>query len=117
VHDVAINAAGDYMAAANDVLEPHVYFFDSTGDLKWNYDLEGAVEPHDLSISSDGGTLAIGTNGFDSRYLVSTGFRTPTRAVGGLLIPADKLALLSPWITLALAAVALTVFAGKRRKR
>jgi len=118
VHDVAINAAGDYMAAANDVFEPRVYFFDSTGDRKWTYDLEEPVEPHDLSISSDGATLAIGTNGYDSRYLVSTGFRTPpARPVGGLLVPADKLALLSPWITLALAAVALTVFAAKRRRR
>jgi len=118
VHDVAINAAGDYMAAANDVFAPRVYFFDSTGDRKWTYDLGGAVEPHDLSISSDGATLAIGTNGYDSRYLVSTGFRTPSaRPVGGLLVPADKLALLSPWITLALAAVALTVFAAKRRRR
>jgi len=116
VHDVAINAAGDYMAAANDVFAPYVYFFDSTGDLKWTYDLV-EEEPNVLSISSDGGTLAIGTRGFDSRHLVSTGFKTPPpRAVGGFLLPADKLALLSPWIAVALAAVALTIFTTKRRR-
>ena len=115
VHDVAINDAGDYMAAANDAITPNVYFFDSSGDLKWTYEI--FEEAHLLSISSDGGTLAIGTGLITSRYLVSTGYRTPTRAVGGVLLPADKLALISPWIALALAAVAITVFATKRRRK
>lgn len=117
VHDVAINAAGDYMAAANDVFAPRVYFFDNGGDLKWSYLLDG--EAFVLSISSDGGTLAVGTiGGPGTPYLFDTGYRTPiARPVGGLLLPADKLALLSPWIVVALAAVALTVFAAKRRKR
>jgi len=116
VHDVAINAAGDYMAAANDVATPYVYFFDSTGDLKWTYDLISEMA-HVLSISSDGGTLAIGTGAITSRFLVSTGYRTPTRAVGGVLLPADKLALISPRIAVALAALAITVFATKRRRK
>jgi len=115
VIDVAIDAAGDYMAAVDDGLTPYVYFFDSTGDLKWTYGIsEGGPI---LSISSDGGTLAIGTGGLASRYLVSTGYRTSARPVGGILIAADRLTLLSPWIVAALAAVALTVFAAKRRRR
>jgi len=116
VCDVAINDAGDYMAAANSIAVPHcVYFFDSSGNSLWNppYQVDNPVRS--LSISSDGGTLAIGTGAITSRLLVSTGYRT-TRPVGGLLLPVDKLALLSPWIAVALAAVALTVFATKRRR-
>jgi len=114
VWDVAINSAGDYMAAADGTR--YVYFLDNKGSLKWQY---GPLSntPFVLSISSDGGTLAIGTGLVASRYLVSTGYRTPTpRAVGGILLQADKLALLSPWLAVALAAVAVTVFAAKRRK-
>nr|MDO8134035.1 WD40 repeat domain-containing protein [Candidatus Njordarchaeum guaymaensis] len=116
VIDVAIDAAGDYMAAVDDAGTPYVYFFDSTGDLKWTYEIsEGGPI---LSISSDGGTLAIGTGGLASRYLVSTGFKTlPPRAVGGHLIAVDKLALLSPWIAVALTTLALTVFAAKRKRK
>ncbi len=40
----------------------------------------------------------------------------PTRAVGGFLVQVDKLQLLSPWIGVAIVAVALTVFAVKRRR-
>jgi len=114
VWDVAINAAGDYMAASDGTR--CVYFLDNKGGLKWQY---GPLynTPFVLSISSDGGTLAIGTGTYASRYLVSTGFKTlPPRAVGGFLLPADKLALLSPWIAVSLAAVALTIFATKRRR-
>jgi len=84
--------------------------------LKWQY---GPLDntPFVLSISSDGGTLAIGTGAITSRFLVSTGYSTTTRAVGGVLLPADKLALLSPWIAVALAAIAVTVFATKRRRK
>jgi len=119
VEDVAINSAGDYMAAANDVVSaPYVYFFDSSGYLKWTYEISEGEEAYLLSISSDGGTLAIGTRGFDSRYLVSTGYRTPSgRPVGGLLLVTNKLALISPWIAVALAALAITVFATKRRRK
>jgi len=39
------------------------------------------------------------------------------RPVGGILIAVDKLTLLSPWVAVALAAVALTIFATKRRRR
>jgi len=118
VCDVAINDAGDYMAAANSVIIPHcVYFFDSSGNSLWNppYQVDDMVKA--LSISSDGGTLAIGTIPTRSRYLVSTGFKTlPPQAVGGHLIAVDKLALLSPWIAVAFAALAVTVFATRRRK-
>jgi len=39
------------------------------------------------------------------------------RAVGGILIPVAKAEILAPWIGVALAAVALTVFATKRRRK
>jgi len=115
VWDVAINSAGDYMAAANDAATPYVYFFDEAGGPpKWSC---GPLdyEAHVLSISDDGGTLAVGTGGITTSFLISTGYRT-ARPVGGFLLPADKLALLSPWMTLALAAVAVAVFVAKRRK-
>ena len=38
------------------------------------------------------------------------------RAVGGILIPVEKAEILAPWIAVAFAAVALTVFATKRRR-
>jgi len=118
VCDVAINDAGDYMAAANSIEVPHcVYFFDSSGNSLWNPPCQVDNPVRSLSISSDGGTLAIGTSPPFSRYLVSTGFKTSPRAVGGLLIAVDKLTLLSPWIAVALAALALTVFATKRRRK
>ena len=112
VHDVAINDPGDYMAAANDVGEPYLYFFDNSGALKWSYPLDYEVTA--LSISSNGGTLAVGTAWGLTSYLISTGF--PMKPVGGFLVPVDKLQLLSPWIAAALAALALTVFAVKRRR-
>jgi len=39
------------------------------------------------------------------------------RAVGGILIPVAKVEILAPWIAVALAAVALTIFATKRRRK
>jgi len=39
------------------------------------------------------------------------------RPVGGILIAVDKLTLLSPWVAVTLAGVALTIFATKRRRR
>ena len=39
------------------------------------------------------------------------------RAVGGILIPVAKVEILAPWIAVALAAVAVTVFATKRRRK
>ena len=117
VEEVAIDAAGDYMAAANDFATPYVYFLDNSGNLKWQYGpLEHPAQV--LSISSAGGTLAIGSGSvITSGYLLDTGYRTPTEPVGGLTVPPDKLALLSPWIAVALAALALTVFATKRRRK
>jgi len=119
VEDVAINTAGDYMAAANGVLPDRVYFFDSSGNSLWNppYQVDNPVRS--LSISSDGGTLAIGTGLFVSRYLVSTGFKTPPpKPVGGYAVPVNKLAILSPYLALLglFGAVTLAVAARRRRK-
>jgi len=38
------------------------------------------------------------------------------RAVGGILIPVAKVEILAPWVAVALAGVALTIFATKRRR-
>jgi len=117
VEDVAINAAGDYMAAANDVVTSYVYFFDNKGNSLWNPPYQLDMPVSSISISSDGGTLAVGTGPMLSDYLFDTGYRTPAKPVGGFLVPVDKLQLLSPWITVALAALALTFFATKRRRK
>jgi len=125
VHFVAINAAGDYMAAASvygseEEEDSYIYFFDSSGELLWNPPYHLADESvSDISISSDGGTLAFGTYpGGDTAQLVDTGYRTKpsARPVGGSLIPVNKLQLVAPWIAVALAALALTIFATKRRR-
>jgi len=114
VHDVAINDAGDYMAAANDEAVPSVYFFDSAGDPLWVYQpLDD--EASGLVMSWDGGTLAVGTGEVDSAYLFNTGY--PMKPVGGVAVPTDRLALLSPWIGIAFAALAVGVFATRRRRK
>ena len=72
-----------------------VYFFDSTGSLKWSY----PVDADKLSISSDGATLAVGAPAPspDTAYLISTGFQTPTHVgppVGGFIEPSNKISVL-----------------------
>jgi len=116
VEDVAIDDAGDYMAAADPfVTTSYMYFFDNKGNSLWNppYQLDGPVSS--ISISSDGGTLAVGTGGIDSDYLFNTGY--PMKPVGGVAVPTGKLALISPWIGIAFAAIAVMVFAAKRRRK
>ncbi len=80
---VVIDSAGDYMAALNDVTgPPRVYFFDGVGNLKWTYDPDNSG--FGLSISGDGGTLAVGTLPPITSYLFETGFSTvipPIRAI------------------------------------
>jgi len=80
---VVIDSAGDYMAALNDILgPPRVYFFDSVGNLKWTFDPDDSG--FGLSISGDGGTLAVGTQPPITSYLFETGFSTvipPIRAI------------------------------------
>jgi len=115
VEDVAINSAGDYMAAANDFAASYVYFLDNKGNSLWNPPYQLDMPVSSISISSDGGTLAVGTGGIDSDYLFNTGY--PMKPVGGVAVPTDKLALLSPWIGIALAAVAVGVFVTRRRRK
>jgi WD40 repeat protein len=117
IHDVAINDAGDYMAAAQSAATPHrAYLFSRAGDLKWSFDLENPSLV--VSISGDGGTLAIGTSSIDTAYLLSTGFSTPqSRPVGGVVTPTNKLEILTPYLTLAGLVVALsTVVTFKKRR-
>lgn len=82
VMDVAIDHAGDYMAAGTGG-PLTVYFYDNMGDLKWSYPVDASVSA--LSISSDGGTLAVGTYSqavtpASTAYLLDTGFKTPLPA-------------------------------------
>lgn len=73
---VVIDRAGDYMAAFNDLSgPPRVYFFDKIGDQYWIYDPDSTGEG--LSISGNGGTLAVGTLPRATAYLLDTGFKTP----------------------------------------
>jgi hypothetical protein len=67
---VAIDDAGDYMAACSGIGVPlTVYFFGQAGDLKWSW----GVNADKLSISSNGATLAVGTPIATTGFLLSTG--------------------------------------------
>lgn len=100
VHDVAINAAGNYMAAANDVATSLAYFFDNTGALKWSYLLDNPVSY--ISMSADGATLAVGTGLIGTAYLFDTGFpiHVVGAPVGGFMEPVNKLAVFAPYLAL-----------------
>ena len=116
IHDVAINDAGDYMAAAQSYMEPHkAYFFGRAGDLKWSFDLDNPSLV--VSISGDGGTLAVGTSAANTGYLLSTGYSSRQGPVGGIVMPTNKLEILSPYLALAGlgAAVSAVVVVKKRR--
>ena len=118
VEDVAINSAGDYMTAANDVSVSKVYFFDKKGNLLWSptFQLDNPVSA--ISLSGDGGTLAVGTGVTRTAYLLSTGSSTPqSRLVGGVVVSTNKLELLTPYLALAgLVAVVSAVVVVKRRR-
>lgn len=107
VRDVAIDDAGDYMAACTFGFLT-VYFFDQTGDLEWSWEV-GADK---LSISGDGATLAVGTPTPQTAFLLSTGFQTPT-PVGGFIEPVNQLTVFAPYLALLgiVAAVAVVVVA------
>jgi len=118
VSEVAIDDAGDYMVAANSVEPPHVvYFLDSSGNAKWTYQVDLHVNA--LSISSDGGTLAVGTGPLSrTAYLFDTGF--PTRlAVGGFMEPVNKLSIIAPYVALfgVIATVAIFVAAPWKKPK
>jgi hypothetical protein len=118
VWDVAIDDAGDYMAASTAlfdhviVIETTVYFFDRTGNLKWSW----GVDADKLSISSNGATLAVGTpvTAFSTAYLLITGFHTITvgAPVGGFMERINTLRIAAPYLALfgVMAAVAVVVW-------
>jgi WD40 repeat protein len=127
VSDVAINDAGTYMAAANDVAAHYAYFFDSSGALKWSeaYPLDSLVSS--ISISCDGGTLAVGTEGTlpvesgGTAYLFDTGFSTPCcgpEPVGGVLMPANTFTVFAPWLAVIglVGCVGVVAVVAKRRR-
>jgi hypothetical protein len=98
VQDVAINDAGTYMAAVDLPGPPTVYFFNRQGNLLWQ---DTTISGDKLSISCDGGTLAVGTPVEATAYLFDTGFSTPccgVEAVGGAVMPVNTLATLGPWL-------------------
>jgi hypothetical protein len=89
------------MAAANSLEQPHiVYFLDSSGNAKWTYQVDLHVNA--LSISSDGGTLAVGTGPLRlTAYLFDTGFPIHVGApVGGFVEPMNKLTVFAPYLAL-----------------
>ena len=110
VMDVAIDDAGDYMAACSGIGVPlTVYFFGQAGDLKWSW----GVNADKLSISSNGATLAVGTPIATTGFLLSTGFQTPT-PVGGFMEPVNKLAVFAPYLALLGVIGAVAVIYWKR---
>jgi WD40 repeat protein len=99
VWDVAINDAGTYMAAVNFPIPDTVFFFDGQGNLLWE-DLD--IGGDKLSMSCDGGTLAVGTPTFGTAYLLDTGYSDPCCGVGvgGVVATVDKSTLLAPYLAL-----------------
>jgi WD40 repeat protein len=115
IFDVAIDELGDYMAAdANTLFPGKVYFFDFRGILLWSYPIDFADK---VSISADGNTLAVGTGAADTGYLFDTGYTSSIPAVGGVLIPENKLGIITPYLVLAIVFAAVsTIFVIKKRK-
>ena len=115
VRDVAIDVAGDFMVAVQSIEPPHRVFFFDRATLKWTFDLdnEGLV----LSISGDGGTLAIGTSAEETGYLLDTGYRTRTPPVGGIVIPTNKLEIVAPFAALAGLIVAVSAVVAVKKRR
>jgi hypothetical protein len=122
VIDVAINDAGTYMAAATGGFLTS-YFFDSSGVLKWSYPLGENEATNPISISCDGRTLAVGTEGggeVTTAYLFDTGFSDPccgAAPVGGALTAVDGLAVLMPYLALLGVIAAVTVAVVISRKK
>jgi len=116
IFDVAIDDVGSYMAADGNTITPgKVYFFNSGGTLLWSYPIDIAVM---VSISGDGATLAVGTGTIATGYLLSTGYSSGPRPVGGITLPTNKLEILTPYIALAgLIATLSAVVVVKRRSR
>ena len=119
VLDVAINDAGTYMAAVNPNLDT-LYFFDKQGNLLWqdvwqDVDIGGDK----LSISCDGGTLAVGTPTPLTAYLFDTGFSSAccgVEAVGGVVEPVNKLAIAARYLVLGLAVLAIVAVAPWKKR-
>ena len=121
VEDVAINDAGTYMAAVDAARQPAqatVYFFGRQGNL-W---VDETIDGDKLSMSCDGGTLAVGTPGIRTAYLLDTGYSSPccgVEAVGGVVTSRNTLSVLAPYLAVlgfaAAAIVAVAVILKKRR--
>jgi hypothetical protein len=118
VADVAINDAGTYMAAVDFPGRFTVYFFDRQGNPLWTEPIAGDK----LSISCDGGTLAVGTFTFTTAYLFDTGFSDPccgVGPVGGVLASSNRISIQAPYMAIlgfATAASVAVVALLKRRR-
>jgi hypothetical protein len=117
VEDVAIDSTGEYMAAANDVSASKAYFFDKGGNLLWNppFQLDNPVTA--ISLSGDGGTLAVGTAELTTAYLLNTGYSSAPRPVAGIVMPTNKLEILTPYLALAGVIAALSAIAVVKRRK
>jgi hypothetical protein len=105
------------MAAAQSAVTPHkVFFFSRGGSLLWSYEIENPSLV--VSISGDGATLAVGTGAADTGYLLSTGYSSAPRPVGGIMVPTNKLEILTPYLVLAaLIAVVSAIVVVRKRSR
>jgi len=115
IHDVGINALGDFMVAAQSISIPHkVFFFDRVGDLKWSFELDKSG--HVVSISSNGDTVAVGTQEPTTAYLLDTGYSS-LAPVGGVTTPINKLEMLTPYLMLVGLIAVLSAFYVVRRRK
>ena len=119
VEDVAINDAGTYMAAVTPNLDT-LYFFNKQGNLLWQ---DTTISGDKLSISCDGGTLAVGAPSSSpvTAHLFDTGFSTPccgVGAVGGVLTSRSTQFILAPYVaTLGFAAATIVAVAAFMKRR
>jgi hypothetical protein len=79
--------------------------------LKWNLDLDNPSLV--VSISGDGGTLAIGTSPQQTSCLLGTGYSSGQGPVGGIVMPTNKL-ILAPYLALAGLVIAVSAVAVAR---
>lgn len=117
VPDVAINNDGSIMAAVAVVHAPNTqdtyfaYFYTTDGNSIGKFRLDSFSDK--ISMSNNGGTVAVGGGTFDSLYL----FKIAPQTVGGQVITVGYLQVLTPFLVYgATVAIGLTALARMRRK-
>ncbi len=94
---------------------PSLYLFDSAGNMIWDPPFQPAADglsADPLSISSDGRTLAVGTEMYETLYLLS---QEAARTVGGVILEQSVQSISLLLVSLVPVAVVVVVRGLKRR--